>query len=262
MKLLVMLYLWLLPALPILAQAEWPQAIADNSFLIEEAYNQEPRVVQHISNLVHSRPAEDWAYAFTQEWPLFSQTHQLSYTATYLSLNQPEASGIGDLMINYRYQLTGNDAPVTLAPRLSVVLPTANDRKGLGSGKTGIQFNLPASKRFSADWVAHANAGLMLTPDVQVGADKKMMRSFHVGASAIWLWRPDLNIMLEWLSLFEDTPTTSGKIRNEASHFISPGLRYARNIGAVQVVPGLAYPIQTNGNDRSLFMYLSLEHSF
>jgi hypothetical protein len=33
----------------------WPEAIADNSFLIEEAYNQEPGVVQH----TRSRRAAD-----------------------------------------------------------------------------------------------------------------------------------------------------------------------------------------------------------
>ncbi len=33
----------------------YPPAIEDNSFFIEEAYNQENRVVQHISNAVYSR---------------------------------------------------------------------------------------------------------------------------------------------------------------------------------------------------------------
>ena len=39
---------------PVAAMAEEPLAkgIQDNSFLVEEAYNQEPGVVQHISNLL------------------------------------------------------------------------------------------------------------------------------------------------------------------------------------------------------------------
>ena len=54
------------------------QAIADNSFLIEEAYNQEAGVVQHISAWQRSLRTAAWAYTFTQEWPVGSQTHQLS----------------------------------------------------------------------------------------------------------------------------------------------------------------------------------------
>jgi hypothetical protein len=39
--------------------------IQDNSFLIEEAYNQEPGVVQHITTL--RRQDRSWFYSFTQE---------------------------------------------------------------------------------------------------------------------------------------------------------------------------------------------------
>ncbi len=45
-----------------------PPPISDNSFLVEEAYNQESRVVQHISTF--SRGSDGgWIYTFTQEWP-------------------------------------------------------------------------------------------------------------------------------------------------------------------------------------------------
>jgi len=44
--------------------------IEDNSFLIEEAYNQEAGVVQHISTFALQRGTRAWVYAFTQEWPL------------------------------------------------------------------------------------------------------------------------------------------------------------------------------------------------
>src|SRR5438552_14711836 len=47
---------------------------------MEEAYNQEPGVVQHISAFQLFRGADSWAYSFTEEWPLFGRTHQLSYT--------------------------------------------------------------------------------------------------------------------------------------------------------------------------------------
>src|SRR6476660_8917897 len=58
------------------------EVIEDNSFLIEEAYNQEPGVVQHIFQSVYSSGPRQrgWAFAFTQEWPIGGQDHQFSYT--------------------------------------------------------------------------------------------------------------------------------------------------------------------------------------
>jgi hypothetical protein len=53
--------------------------IEDNSFLIEEAYNQEPGVVQHISNWQRSLRTSRWNFSFTQEWPVPTQQHQFSY---------------------------------------------------------------------------------------------------------------------------------------------------------------------------------------
>src|SRR5712664_763826 len=60
--------------------------IMDNSFLIEEAYNQEDGIVQHIVNAVYS--IDDLSephqrrmdLSFTQEWPAYGQAHQFSYT--------------------------------------------------------------------------------------------------------------------------------------------------------------------------------------
>ena len=60
-------------------QAGMP-AISDNSFLVEEAYNQEPGVVQHINGFMWRRRVGAWLYTFTQEWPLVGHAHQLSYT--------------------------------------------------------------------------------------------------------------------------------------------------------------------------------------
>src|SRR6266581_556449 len=60
--------------------------IMDNSFLIEEAYNQEPGIVQHIFNTVYSiddlsQPRQRRTdLSFTQDWPAYGQAHQFSYT--------------------------------------------------------------------------------------------------------------------------------------------------------------------------------------
>ena len=63
-------------------ESESPFKIEDNSFLVEEAFNQEAGIFQNIFGA--ARVGGKWATAFTQEWPVVSQTHQLSYTVAFL----------------------------------------------------------------------------------------------------------------------------------------------------------------------------------
>src|ERR1044072_8356403 len=107
-------------------------AIQDNSFLVEEAYNQEPGVVQHIAVLEVPRHGGDWSFDFTQEWPGPNLRHQLSYTVPVARVDGK--GGLGDLAVNYRYQLLGDgDARLAVAPRLRVLLPTGDEDAGSGS---------------------------------------------------------------------------------------------------------------------------------
>ena len=80
------------------------QGIQDNSFFIEEAYNQEPGVVQHILNVPidFTNGSREIAPSFTQEWPVFSQTHQFSYTIPHVFTE--EDNGMEDMRLNYRLQ--------------------------------------------------------------------------------------------------------------------------------------------------------------
>ena len=128
------------------------EGIMDNSFLIEEAYNQEKDVVQHIFTGTYSRdrgPDDDhqlWTLAFTQEWPIFSQTHQLSYTVPYnfAAAGGRSANGFGNVLLNYRYQAFFNPETLTaLAPRASLILPTGDHNRGFGEDTPGMQLNLP-----------------------------------------------------------------------------------------------------------------------
>ena len=60
-----------------------PFRILDNSFLVEEAFNQEARIFQNIVNW--SRQNGDWLLTYTQEWPAPGVRHQLSYTVPFTS---------------------------------------------------------------------------------------------------------------------------------------------------------------------------------
>lgn len=275
----IRVFLIILFLLGIKSKASSQEGILDNSFLIEEAYNQESGVVQHILNLVFGwdkvsgNTLSETEIAFTQEWPLFSQKHQLSYTVPFLFLggDQPSTEGISDLAFHYRYQALSESKKLpAFAPRFSLILPTGNEGNGLGSGVIGYQINLPVSKKFLKLWNSHLNLGATLLPQVEqslplggnVSAD---LISFNAGLSAIYLLKDNFNLMLEFLTESVQELDASGSQDRSTTAIISPGLRYAINTAAgAQWVLGIASPLALTkeGNDYGIFLYLSFEHFF
>ncbi|MFL5505014.1 MAG: transporter [Gemmatimonadaceae bacterium] len=241
--------------------------IQDNSFLIEEAYNQEPGVVQHISGFMLDRSTRAWTYAFTQEWPFFSQRHQLSYTLPVISSGRGRGAGVGDVSLNYRYQLTdGARSGVAVAPRLSLLVPSGDERRERGAGGMGVQVNLPISVEHSERLVSHWNAGASFTPTAKnaVG-DEATTNAYNVGASAIWLPLPRLNFMLEVSWARAEVVTAQDQRVGEENFFLSPGVRGAFDFASgLQIVPGFAVPIGIGPSrgDHMIFLYLSFEHPF
>lgn len=273
MSRLIFISLILLTASSALAQSQTagpqtPTGIQDNSFLIEEAYNQEPGVVQHINEFLRSRDGS-WVYTFTQEWPLVGQRNQLSYTIPVVKVRALPGvpAGIGDIAINYRYQLVGNgESRVAVAPRFSILLPSGDAREQLGAGGTGLQFNIPVSVVVNKALVTHLNAGGTFTPAAKNGLGEKAgTASYNLGHSLIWLARPRLNLMLE--TVWNSVELVAGPDRTARAQtlFINPGVRWAYNFkNGLQIVPGVAFPLgagPTSGS-RSILLYLSLEHPF
>lgn len=249
-------------------EADGP-AIADNSFFIEEAYNQEPGVVQHISTFSLAGSANrDLFYTLTQEWPFHGQRHQVSFTLPLTRL-EGQASGFGDLLLNYRLQLGGGVRRWALAPRLSAVVPTGSVSRGLGDGSPGLQLNLPLSVVLSRDLVTHWNAGATVLPwakGPRVGG-KRLSRTLtraNLGGSIIGPARLPVQLMFESVVNFESAISAGGDVDRETSWILSPGARAAFNLGSLQIVPGMAVPFTrvSGDTDRDLFLYLSFEHPF
>ena len=246
------------------------EAVQDNSFLIEEAYNQEPGVVQHILNIVYTTQRQAgpddnaWSFVFTQEWPLFSQTHQLSYTLPYTFLEEGgrATNGIEDISLNYRLQaLMESETTPAFAPRLSLILPTGDADDALGDDTVGYQLNLPVSKVVTDRMTLHANAGATLLPDV----DGHDLVDYNLGASAIYAVTPDFNLMLEIVAEWEEEAEDFGRTNRDAAVVVSPGFRYAFNHpGDAQTVIGLAAPIGVTETapEFGVFIYASFEHFF
>jgi outer membrane putative beta-barrel porin/alpha-amylase len=254
-------------AQPPVEPADEEPGIQDNSFLIEEAYNQEPGVVQHINGFTRLRGSGEWAYTFTQEWPAPGIKHQLSYTVPVAGGSAEGGRGIGDVALNYRYQWIGSgDTALAVAPRLTLLLPTGSVDEGLGTGAVGFQLNLPMSTVLSRRWVAHWNAGATFTPSAEDAAGQQAdIESYNLGQSFIWEPSARLNFMLETVWTSQRTKAAHGEKVTEESLLVSPGIRWAYNFSSgLQIVPGIAFPIGIgpSDGDKSVFLYLSFEHPF
>jgi hypothetical protein len=241
------------------------KAIQDNSFFVEEAYNQEAGVVQHILNvpIFFQNDEKEFSFVFTQEWPVFSQRHQFSYTIPYAFLeNGVSENGLEDIRLNYRFQaLFENNQLPAFAPRFSFVLPTGDAEKGFGHETLGYEVNLPFSKIVSDRWTLHFNAGATFFPDVN-GRD---LRNHNLGGSAIYAVSENFNLMLESVANWEEDVDELRNIDRTVTALISPGARYAFNLpNDAQLVVGVAVPIglTSDSPDYGLFFYCSFEHPF
>jgi hypothetical protein len=253
----------------------WPSLrsgpLQDNSFLVEEAYNQEPGVVQHISSVLYDRTSGGWLANFTQEWPLRGQRHQVSYSLPFSWLGEG-GSGLGDILLNYRYQLLVEEGRrPAIAPRLSLIFPSGDFRQGLGTGSAGIQASLPVSKQLSERLAAHFNLGSTILPRARGGnlARREQLSLWNTGGSLIWLPAQAVNFLGEFVAFREgevgapDSGPHGAAYGNRA--IFSPGIRVGRNCaGGVQAVWGIAFPVELAGKRGAtgVFLYFSIEHGF
>jgi hypothetical protein len=238
--------------------------IQDNSFLIEEAYNQEPGVVQHIQSFQNMKGG-GWLYTFTQEWPVPKETHQLSYTIPVARQDAPDQNaGFGDILLNYRYQAVQKEH-IAVAPRLSLVLPTGDYKGGLGTGTVGYQVMIPVSVELNDKFVTHWNLGWTFTPSSknEIG-EKADTFSTNYGASIIYLASDNFNLMLEAVGSAGQEVAGAGSTSQNNTFFINPGMRFAINCkSGLQIVPGISFPIGIgpSSGEYGVLTYLSFEHS-
>ena len=238
------------------------EGIQDNSFFVEEAYNQEPGVVQHILNVpvFFTDGGKESTPSFTQEWPVFSQTHQFSYTLPHTLAE--EETGLEDIRLNYRLQaLMESERDPAFAPRFSLIIPTGDADKGFGHGRVGYEVNLPFSKIVSNRWTVNFNAGGSVFPDVN---DRDLV-NYNLGGSAIYAVSSNFNLMLESVAFLEEDVDVERKVDRTVAALLSPGARYAFNFpNDAQLVVGIAVPIGLtfDSPDYGLFFYCSFEHPF
>jgi hypothetical protein len=233
-----------------------PFAIMDNSFLVEEAFNQPAGVFQNIFLIQRAKGGGSWQVEFTQEWPVGSQRHQFSYTLPY----ETQGSSLGNVMLNYRLQARMEDeSGPAISPRLSLILPTSDDALAYGA-----QVNLPVSRQMGE---AYLNLNLGATLESQdLGTRTVSLLSPHAAGSVIYRVRPLFHLMVESVATFEEVPTATAKDR-ATTWILAPGARGAFNFGDHQLTLGGAVPLvlsETSGASygTSLVLYLSYELPF
>jgi hypothetical protein len=211
-------------AAPLVAQAPHDdlKALQDNSFLLEEAYNQDPGVVQHLGVFTRGEDG-GWELSFTEERPLGGQRHQLSYDIPF------NRDGLADVSIHYRYQAIGDaDAAFAFAPRLSVILPTGGD------SDTGLSIGLPASYVVTPRVATHTNVELTWQDGTELS----------LGQSVVYAVSARTHLLLE--AAYADDELV-----------VSPGIRFGfMRPSGWHIVPGVALPI---GDESAVLLYLSFE---
>lgn len=254
------------PAAP-LSRADWPEAIEDNSFLIEEAYNQEPGVVQYIFNYARTRPDGAWLFTFTNEWPVPDENNQLSYQVGAGRSDSGSPSTCWDTFLNYRRQVLWEERDGwAFAPRVSVILPTGDWRKGMGNGVVGWQVGLPFTRRISRFFTVNFNLGGTLYPNAKSLTDsgrtvRNTLKTWYQGASVIWLTTSRLNLFLEVVASQMDQPDGSGRVERQDQALANPGFRLAFNLPKGQLVVGASVMLGlTPASPHSgIFLYCSWE---
>jgi hypothetical protein len=235
--------------------------IVDNSFFVEEAFNQDKGIFQNIFSWARDRSGQ-WNGSFTQEWPAPAITHQLSYTIPFTGGGSSAA--FGGVLLNYRYQLLEEaKGRPAFAPRFSVILPTG--RAADDSDRPGIQINLPFSKQ-AGDLYLHGNAGVTWLHGVPADGAKTNLLSPAFAGSIVWNTRSYVNLMLEGVLNLQDSVIGVQQTRRDRIATISPGVRGGWTLtGDRQIVLGAAVPITlTEGEQHStaLLMYFSYELPF
>ena len=121
------------------------------------------------------------------------------------------------------------------------------------------------SARLSRQFVTHLNAGATFIPGARgpTGARKNLLLA-NIGGSFIGPVMERVNVMVEGVTLFAQAVDSSGSAENNTTFILNPGLRFALDIGSLQVVPGFSVPVNfgETGTPADLFFYLSFEHPF
>lgn len=211
--------------LPLAAAGAHADEFADRMFLVEEAFAAADDATRHSLQF----GGESLTYALTQEWVAGGGAHHVSCSApfAYSRLDGPE---LGDVSLHYRRQLERGRA--SIAPRLSIILPTARDEEAPRGNSPGIELNVPLSIIHTDRVATHWSFGLSSTAgegrDSAIGTAR---------AGIVWVMRPGV------AAVVEAAHDTASRVSDRRT-LLSPGIRVAIPLpGGTAIAPGIALPL-------------------
>lgn len=242
--------------------------LQSNSFLVETAYLQEETELQHNFTFLRSKGGK-WSMVFSEEIPLASDRHQLSFSmpAELVATGTDGYRGTGDIKIGYNYGLIGDGASrVTVSPGIGISLPTGSYKKELGAGGPGVSVTVPVSVMLAKRFASNSSFEATYTRSAKnKDGERASTVSYEVGQSFVWFAKPKLNFLVE--AVWERSQAVSGMNarENEYEMLVSPGVRWAHVFkNGLIVSPGVAVPIGIGPSrgERGLFFYIAFEHPF
>jgi len=114
---------------------------------MEEAYNQEKGIVQHINTFRTHRGSTDFDYSFTQEWPVGGLTHQLSYDIPVISSS--DGHTIGFKATEKFVPVEGNLFVLGKIEGSTLVKPGWRSMMASNKGRDGLLASVAKKKKFS-----------------------------------------------------------------------------------------------------------------
>ena len=257
------LVLFLASILCAAAPALNPLRIEDNSFLLEEAYNQERGELQLIQGLQHNPRSRRWDYTLTTEIPITDERHQFSFDLPLI--HETGALDVGDVSLNYRYGVLQGER-VFLAPRLTVNLPTGDSATGAGAGGFGYEAAIAATVLLGELFAVHGNVSYTWVPRAKVAPSPSVStRSYGYGVSLVGLLTRWMNAFVELAGAELENAAPGGGTSARHQLLLNPGVRFALNVDPeFQIVPGVSVPIGIgpSSGETSIFTYLSMERKF
>ncbi|HEX6087746.1 MAG TPA: transporter [Thermoanaerobaculia bacterium] len=207
-----------------------PSPIEDRNFMLETGWNRDDAALQVNSFFFRDTAAHE----LVQEWAVSSPRHQLSYTIPFYA---DDRTGLGDVMLNYRYQLRGGaESRVGIAPRLSLILPTRDAH--FGERSSGLQVSVPVSASLTGRLTVHTNLGATWFSDRgETELNLAQSVSFDV---------------IRHVAVSVDASYT-----RPGSLYVRPGVQFAIDgRRGLQIAPGIAFP-----NGGGVLVYVALEQA-
>lgn len=206
---------------------------ADRTFLVEEAFAATDNATRHSLQFGD----DSLTYALTQEWVAGGGAHHVSCSAPF-AYSRFDGSELGDVSLHYRRQLELGRA--SIAPRLSLTLPTARDEGGRRGNSPGVEVNFPLSVIHTDRVASHWSVGLSSAAGAGTRSAIGTAR-----AGVVWVMRPGFAAVVE--AAHDTASDVSGR-----RTLLSPGIRVAIPIsGGAAIAPGIALPLDVTDRFRS-----------